>query len=130
MRALLLVRGALSLCLSLIPLSIASASAADLTGTWQGIGSLEGEDTAIELTFSPAGYLLFNYEDNRGNVRGVELNEVGQIRFSHPEASRQCASWRWINAQAGFLMPLKQASSARAADCWISNTSLKTTNSN
>jgi hypothetical protein len=45
---------------------------------------LGGEEIELTVTFSPSGHLLFNYEDNRGNVRTVELTEAGRIQFVPP----------------------------------------------
>jgi hypothetical protein len=65
-------------------LSAAPAGAADLTGTWRGTGTMEGQATEITAAFSADGYGLFEYTNNRGEVRTVELSAPQQFRFVPP----------------------------------------------
>jgi hypothetical protein len=62
-------------------LSVRPAVPADLTGTWRGTVTLDGQPAEFTATFSENGYFLFTYENSSGLVRTVELSEPGQIRF-------------------------------------------------
>jgi hypothetical protein len=56
----------------------------DLTGTWRGTVTVEGQAVEFTATFSENGYFLFTYENNQGLVRTVELSAPGQIQFVPP----------------------------------------------
>jgi hypothetical protein len=60
------------------------AAPADLTGTWRGPVSVDGETSEFTATFSEAGYFLLTYANNQGLVRTLELAAPGQIRFVPP----------------------------------------------
>jgi hypothetical protein len=64
--------------LALVP----PARAADLTGTWRG--ALDGKVGEFTTAFSEDGYVLFEYTNNKGLVRTVELTTPGQIQFEPP----------------------------------------------
>lgn len=53
--------------------------AADLTGTWKGVlTSADGSQAEVQIDFSPQGFPLYSYTNNRGLTRQVELSHVGQ----------------------------------------------------
>lgn len=58
------------------------ARAAGLTGTWRG--TLDGQVGEFTTAFSEDGYVLFEYTNNQGLVRTVELTAPGQIQFVPP----------------------------------------------
>jgi hypothetical protein len=64
--------------LALVP----PAHAADLTVTWRG--TLDGKVGEFTTAFSEDGYVLFEYTNNKGLVRTVELTAPGQIQFAPP----------------------------------------------
>jgi hypothetical protein len=64
--------------LSLVP----SARAADLTGHWRG--TLDGRVGELTTAFNEDGYVLFEYPNNNGSVRTIELTAPGQIQFEPP----------------------------------------------
>jgi hypothetical protein len=65
-------------------LSARPARPEDLTGTWRGTVTVEGQAVEFTATFSENGYFLFTYENNQGLVRTVELSAPGQIQFVPP----------------------------------------------
>jgi len=64
--------------LSLVP----PARAADLTGNWRG--TLDGWVGEFTTAFNEDGYVLFEYTNNNGLVRTIELTAPGQIQFVSP----------------------------------------------
>ena len=78
------VRSALAAALAFVVLSVPPAHAEELTGTWQG--TLTGDGQAIEFTvaFSEDGYALYEYKNNKGVVQTVELSAPGQVQFVPP----------------------------------------------
>ena len=67
--------GAALQALALVILLLAlPAHATDLTGTWQGTISADGQVEDFTASFSDEGYALFDYTNNRGLVRTVELS--------------------------------------------------------
>jgi hypothetical protein len=75
---------ALAAALAFVVLSVPPAHAEELTGTWQG--TLTGDGQAIEFTvaFSEDGYALYEYKNNKGVVQTVELSAPGQVQFVPP----------------------------------------------
>ena len=69
---------------SLLLLSARFARPEDLTGTWRGTLTVEGQAVEFTATFSENGYFLFTYENDQGFVRIVELSAPGQIQFVPP----------------------------------------------
>jgi hypothetical protein len=115
MRAPLLACAALALLMSIIPLSIPPANAAELTGTWQGAGTLGGEVTEIAVGFSEEGFWLFTYEDNRGNVRTVQLDEPGQVRFVPPGGGVKTVRILSVDKRPGGLSYVLETSFERTS---------------
>ena len=70
--------------MSVLLLSARPACPDELTGTWRGTVSTEGQEAEFTATFSENGYFLFTYENNQGFVRTVELSAPGQIQFVPP----------------------------------------------
>jgi hypothetical protein len=64
--------------LSLVP----PARAADLTGNWRG--TLDGWEGEFTTAFNEDGYVLFEYTNNNGSARTIELTAPGQIQFVPP----------------------------------------------
>jgi hypothetical protein len=65
--------------LSLVP----PARAADLTGNWRG--TLDGRPGELTTVFNEDGYVLFEYTNNNGLVRTIELTAPGQFQFLPPD---------------------------------------------
>ncbi len=77
--------GAAFQALALVILLLAlPAHATDLTGTWQGTISADGQVEDFTASFSDEGYALFDYTNNRGLVRTVELSASKRIQFVPP----------------------------------------------
>lgn len=54
-------------------------AAADLTGAWKGVlTSADGSRAEVQIDFSPQGFPLYSYTNNKGLTRQVELSHVGQ----------------------------------------------------
>jgi hypothetical protein len=54
-------------------------SAADLSGGWKGtLVSTDGSQAEVQIDFSPQGFPLYAYTNNKGIARQVELSHVGQ----------------------------------------------------
>ena len=70
--------------LALVVLSAPPASATDLTGTWEGTVSMNGQASGFSVAFSDDGYALYSYKDNRGLTRTVELSTPGRIQYVPP----------------------------------------------
>ena len=70
--------------MSVLLLSARPACPDDLTGTWRGTVTMEGQEAEFTATFSENGYFLFTYENSQGFVRTVELSAPGQIQFVPP----------------------------------------------
>jgi hypothetical protein len=76
MTATLFVGLTTSLCLFMMALPVA---ATDLTGAWKGtLTSTDGSQAEIQIDFSPQGFPLYAYTNNKGVARQVELSHVGQ----------------------------------------------------
>jgi hypothetical protein len=65
--------------LSLVP----PARASDVTGNWRG--TLDGRVGELTTAFNEDGYVLFEYPDNNGVVRSIELTGPGQFQFLPPD---------------------------------------------
>jgi hypothetical protein len=56
-----------------------TVSAADLSGGWTGtLVSTDGSQAEVQIDFSPQGFPLYAYTNNKGIARQVELSHVGQ----------------------------------------------------
>lgn len=54
-------------------------AAADLTGAWKGLlSSPDGSQAEVQIDFSPQGFPLYSYTNNKGLTRQVELSHAGQ----------------------------------------------------
>ena len=54
-------------------------AAADLTGAWKGVlSSADGSQAEVQIDFSPQGFPLYSYTNNKGLTRQVELSHAGQ----------------------------------------------------
>jgi hypothetical protein len=63
-------------CLLMLVLTV---SAMDLTGGWKGtLTGADGSQAEVHIDFSPQGFPLYAYTNNRGIARQVELSHVGQ----------------------------------------------------
>jgi len=70
--------------LAFVVLSVSSARAEELTGTWQGTLTGHGQPIEFAVTFSEDGYALYEYKNNKGVVQTVELSNPGQVQFVPP----------------------------------------------
>jgi hypothetical protein len=70
--------GALTtLCLLMM---VVTVGAADLTGGWKGtLASSDGSQAEVQVDFSPQGFPLYSYTNNKGVARQVELSHIGQM---------------------------------------------------
>ena len=58
---------------------VVTVGAADLTGGWKGtLASSDGSQAEVQVDFSPQGFPLYSYTNNKGVARQVELSHVGQ----------------------------------------------------
>ena len=87
--------------LALAVLSAPPASATDLTGTWQGTVSMNGQASGFSVAFSDDGYALYSYKDNRGLTRTVELSTPGRIQYVPPGGGVQTVGVDSIVKRAG-----------------------------
>jgi len=56
-----------------------AAEAADMSGAWKGLlSSADGSQAEVQIDFSPQGFPLYSYTNNKGLTRQVELSHVGQ----------------------------------------------------
>jgi hypothetical protein len=74
----------LTVAATLLLLAPWPARAHELTGTWSGTVTVDGQPTDFTVTFSENGYFLYTYTTDAGLVRIVELSGPGQIRFVPP----------------------------------------------
>ena len=59
---------------------VVTVGAADLTGGWKGtLASSDGSQAEVQVDFSPQGFPLYSYTNNKGVARQVELSHVGQM---------------------------------------------------
>lgn len=62
-----------------VPIMSITTEAADLTGAWKGtLTGADGSQAEVRIDFSPQGFPLYSYTNNRGVTRQVELSQVGQ----------------------------------------------------
>lgn len=53
--------------------------AADMSGAWKGtLTGADGSQAEVQVDFSPLGFPLYSYTNNKGVARQVELSHVGQ----------------------------------------------------
>jgi len=70
--ALVVVAGCLLLMAAIV-------EAAELSGSWKGtLAGSDGSSGEVQVDFSPQGFPLYSYTNNKGVVRQVELSHVGQ----------------------------------------------------
>lgn len=56
-----------------------TVEAAELSGSWKGtLTGSDGRSGEVQVDFSPQGFPLYSYTNNKGVVRHVELSHVGQ----------------------------------------------------
>src|SRR5690349_4749900 len=58
---------------------VVTVQAAEFSGSWKG--TLTGADFSaadVQIDFSPQGFPLYSYTDNKGIARHAELSHVGQ----------------------------------------------------
>ena len=68
---------ATALCLLMMVVTVDSA---DLTGGWKGtLASSDGSQAEVQVDFSPQGFPLYSYTNNKGVARQVELSHIGQM---------------------------------------------------
>jgi hypothetical protein len=68
---------------ALVVLSVVSpARAGDLTGHWRG--TLDGRAGEFTAAFNEDGYVLFEYPNDNGSVRVIELTVPGHFQFLPP----------------------------------------------
>ncbi|MDP9132204.1 MAG: hypothetical protein M3M98_03605 [Nitrospirota bacterium] len=58
---------------------VVTAGTTDLTGGWKGmLASADGSQAEVQIDFSPQGFPLYSYTNNKGVARQVALSHVGQ----------------------------------------------------
>lgn len=87
--------------LALVVLSASPMSATDLTGSWQGTVSMNGQPIAFRVAFSEDGYAVYSYKDNRGVTRTVELSTPGRFQFVPPGGGVRTVGVESIVKRAG-----------------------------
>jgi hypothetical protein len=84
---------------------VTAAPAADLTGTWRGIITGEGETGDVDVTFTEAGLPLYTYTNNKGAIQEVELIRAGQkIEFAPPGGGVQKVLVESIRKEPGRVV--------------------------
>jgi hypothetical protein len=89
--------------LALVVVSVASARAADLTGTWRGTLTGDGQPIEFTVAFSENGYALYEYKNNRGVVQTVELSAPGQVQFVPPGGGVRTVAVESVDKRPGGL---------------------------
>jgi hypothetical protein len=86
-------------------LGASAVPAADLTGSWKGqLTAGDGSSSEVQVDFSPQGYPLYSYTNNRGLTRQVELSEIGQrIEYVPPGGGVQRVIVQTIEQGPGRL---------------------------
>jgi hypothetical protein len=81
------------------------AHAGNFSGTWSGtVTSNNGQTAQGIYNFSDSGLLVFSYQDNRGQVRSVELSSPGQvIQYVPPGGGVKTHEVRSISNQDEYL---------------------------
>ena len=63
----------------LILMIATTVEAAEFTGSWKGtLTGADGSAAEVQIEFSPQGFPLYSYSNNKGVVRQAELSHVGQ----------------------------------------------------
>ena len=58
---------------------VVAVVATELTGGWKGtLASSDGSQAEVQVDFSPQGFPLYSYTNNKGVARQVELSHIGQ----------------------------------------------------
>ena len=80
-------------------------SAADLAGTWKGrLASADGSQADVQIDFSPKGFPLYSYTNNKGLTRQLELSQVGQhIEYVPPGGGVQRMTVKTVEQGPGRL---------------------------
>lgn len=81
------------------------SEAADLTGAWKGLlSSADGSQAEVQIDFSPQGFPLYSYTNNKGLTRQVELSHVGQtVEYVPPGGGVQRMVVERVEKGAGRL---------------------------
>jgi hypothetical protein len=97
--------------------------AADLTGAWKGLlSSADGSQAEVQIDFSPQGFPLYSYTNNKGLTRQVELSQVGQtVEYVPPGGGVQRMVVERVEKGQGDCRSGSSApSSGRVRAIWIS----------
>jgi hypothetical protein len=61
-------------------LGASALPAAELAGSWKGqLTGADGSTSDVQIDFSPQGFPLYSYTNNRGLTRQAELSHIGQL---------------------------------------------------
>ena len=98
----------------------ASASAADLTGTWRGVLTSAGQSGDVEVMFTEAGYPVYTYTNKQGVTRQVELMRSGQtIEYVPPGGGVQTVVVESIRQQPDSVILSLVGSFERAKNGYL-----------
>lgn len=63
----------------LVLMIVFTVHAAEFNGSWEGtLTGADGSSAEVQIDFSPQGFPLYSYTNNKGVARQVELSHVGQ----------------------------------------------------
>ncbi len=63
----------------LVLMIAATVEAVELNGSWKGtLTGADGSAAEVQIDFSPQGFPLYSYANNKGGARQAELSHVGQ----------------------------------------------------
>jgi hypothetical protein len=96
---------------------VTPARAADLTGTWRG--TVDGHEGEFTTAFSEEGYVLFEYTNNKGLVRTVELTAPGQIQFVPPGGGVTTVAVNSVVKRPGGVSYVLHIGSERASSGYL-----------
>ncbi len=70
----------LSAAVAIFLSGVSALPAAELIGSWQGqLTGADGSTSDVQIDFSPKGFPLYSYTNNRGLTRQAELSHIGQM---------------------------------------------------
>ena len=99
----------------------ATVEATELSGSWKG--TLTGIDfsvAAVQIDFSPQGFPLYSYANNKGVARQVELSHVEQtVEYVPPGGGVQRLTVKTLEKAQGRLSVAIQFSFERASQGYL-----------
>jgi len=114
------IHGVIAFAILLLAACVTTASAADFTGTWQGVLTSAGQSGDVEVIFSQAGDPVYTYTSNQGVTRQVELIRSGQkIEYVPPGGGVQTVVVESIQKEPGSVILSLAGSFERAKSGYL-----------